>query len=489
MTELKWNHNPRNTPRGGSGTPCDKTEKFCFHLSPEKQGITRIASGVGLWLGRILGPGATYANLKEGYNHGAISSEEGKSELTWEDILDSTIKWCTSRAADKSNNRTEDLYFTEAERRLWKGLMGQNNSVRCSQHGDCQKMMYLVGCILYWIWNGDTRLVKGRSGILGECETIREKLLGDNNQEIISAEDGWKLKKISPSRCEADHNFKDCQLETLSLVVSVLKAQRTLCPKCPYGGINSLLKGVRQPGPGQVMYCKDRSNAPCECLIVNKKERRGGEILLEYEEAATPAAPQKAILLSQTKAKAESTATPKGQGDLVKATEDRRGGLKKDGHVATNPEVEESGSKGQRQVSKQDSKTESSQQVEKQNQTTKLDEQKTLSVAQKEAEVAGSSILQTPVTANRTPDDPTPTAPSTTITSLTNRQAKDINGGGVDSVSSERLAQGLGGFLGVAVMVVASGYGLYRIFGRRRAVNSVSETIRDPQRVGYHMVQ
>ncbi|EUD63830.1 hypothetical protein C922_05788, partial [Plasmodium inui San Antonio 1] len=157
--------------------------------------------------------------------------------------------------------------------------MGGNEEVQCDANGSCQKMISLIGCIVYWLWKDDGRLIIANTKAWSSCDRLQERIFGTGETELFKAHDGWRIKRTYQKTCQADDNFEHCQLEALSVIVSVAEAISKLCPDCPLSGLNSLFNRIKEPGPGQAIYCKPQQKGPCICVYEDRGHGKGFELI------------------------------------------------------------------------------------------------------------------------------------------------------------------------------------------------------------------
>ncbi|EUD63949.1 hypothetical protein C922_05669 [Plasmodium inui San Antonio 1] len=262
-----WRGIPRHpAPRG---LACDNTNqsRFCFRLEqlPPKQ--DRIGMGVSQWISTVEGQAKDYKTQNEGYKKGTLVTDKEGQPVEWGDILDNIIQWCLKRAKDKPNNTSTDKYLGPAERRLWKGLMDQNESLQCNANSTCQKMLYLIGCIVYWLWKDDMRLIDNHDHVWGPCNKLREKILDPQNTIGLDPANTWSIIDRYNQRCQVDTGFKYCRMEGLSLVISVVQALTDLCPNCPLTGLKEIFGGLVTMSQEQQLYCRMQATPYPFCVV------------------------------------------------------------------------------------------------------------------------------------------------------------------------------------------------------------------------------
>ncbi|EUD63885.1 hypothetical protein C922_05737 [Plasmodium inui San Antonio 1] len=452
--------------------PCDARsqgeKRFCFHLAPGPNEHNRPALGIGRWIQELVGEHKSYNQLSKGFREGSIKTKNGNQELTWEDLLNSVIKECLKATKDKKNDGTEDKYLTRGERGLWAAYINGQH-VQCNSSSDCQPLLYLIGCVIYWLWADQGQLINNQETIWAGCNRLRKRLIGEEIEGRFRLENNWAVIKNYGGSCGADDNFKNCQLEALSLVIDVFGALRSLCPSCPYQGINNFLTGMRSPGPKQRLYCEPWGRRPDRCVIGPTKGTQG-LTLLDGEEFQQPELENTEAAEAQGEGEGrQGIDGAAGVGDSGKTPE-------QDKEQASHATVETALANGS-QVT-QPNKNEKPEQQEPEN----LDEESRATTQEGLPGQSGSTSITGQSRMESLPAKPA--SPGQHLTPFKEEErSRSLQGGGVASgqekkeenngdhmgdKSNSSVAGIVGGSLVTTVMLLASGYGLYRIYGRRK---------------------
>ncbi|EUD63862.1 hypothetical protein C922_05756 [Plasmodium inui San Antonio 1] len=468
--EIKWNDRIRGTTPHASSCRQDSEERFCFWLNPPDQTSGRPAAGLQTWMDRFGVTGAEYQDQAGGFRGGVIESEQGKQNMTWQDILDSVIRFSTSTATDRASNNSEEEELTLAERRVWKALLGGNATVQCQNNGVCQKTLYFIGCIIYWLWKDNADLIDKDNKAWAKCQSIRRGIFPERDNHLFTTKEGWKLIQRGKRTCQAGNNFMTCEMEGLGLVMSIYEAINSLCPKCPLSGMNEFLNMIQTPGPTQDIFCRKRAGKPPLCQIGQAKEDDSVKLKTGDEDQEVTLPPVQEKLTSNTP-RADETEAPAGRRHPISNTDS----AVESSQERLRQDKDDRGTQGHETQKTMEP------QIEMDNVQDKGTGGNSSTQSQEEA---GRSTIETASSGLRTKHhDQTPTTedklakdPGSSRQQINPEVMTSEAGQGADpesSVKTEEATTGaggeiVGGVVGVSLMLVASSYGLYRIYGRRR---------------------
>ncbi|EUD64809.1 hypothetical protein C922_04849 [Plasmodium inui San Antonio 1] len=282
---LAWDWTPRPSRAATQGSCNPNEERFCFQINKGQRTNQRIEAGVRQWMTTQLKGGESYHHQKARYESGTKIQSKGTSVLEWEDLIDSVVHWCLRRSQDKKNDNSEEKLLGLAESRLWQSLMGARGPIRCAASADCQKMLYLIGCVLSWFLEGNRNILKQAGRGWDPCKRLRSQV--ENSVKTISrGEDNWTVTIKKSAECDVDGHFKDCGSQLVSLVLSVAAAVKSLCPGCPYQVLDEFFGNAFRLGPGQSLYCEAKQGVYNRCRVGNS--RQGEELVLfSYDDQNT----------------------------------------------------------------------------------------------------------------------------------------------------------------------------------------------------------
>ncbi|EUD63902.1 hypothetical protein C922_05715 [Plasmodium inui San Antonio 1] len=247
-------------------TPKEKQPEYCYDLSFKSHRSTRGVRGVSSWLNRWSDLVRNYMELKDGVDMKKFKSENNEGPLEWEDLLHSIVSRCINSAKGRSMNTEEDQYLGEADWDLWRGFVSQNAIIRCQDSAECQRMLFLVGCIMYWLWGRDIRIVNTDSGAYKKCEQLKLNLLKVSQQPRRWK---WVSEKITlgpQELCQANTNFEDCRMYVLSIVLAVANQMREICPSCPMTGLDEIFNEQMFQLAPEGIYCPTKDPSQRLCL-------------------------------------------------------------------------------------------------------------------------------------------------------------------------------------------------------------------------------
>ncbi|EUD64289.1 hypothetical protein C922_05334 [Plasmodium inui San Antonio 1] len=319
----------RCNERGGS--------KFCYGISTQRIREGRTAAGVGMLVEQGLRLKSSYQKQSKGYREGNIASQEARLGLSWTDLLDSIIHKSLEEAKDKSKTGREDSRLGLAEQRLWRGLMGSpTNYIHCNTAATCQKMLDLVGCIMYLIWQDDNSIIDKNHAAWSGCKELEEKMEEMRKEETLSVAEGWKVVQKGKKTCQMDGSFAACRMELLSLILSVANSIRTLCPTCPLSGLNNILNDNLPQGPGQDFYCQTSRSGYPFCNI-DEHSKEGDLVIISRSELGAEKE-ETSIPLEQTPALKEETGDQDQEDQVTDSVSQEQGKISAPSNPkATNP--------------------------------------------------------------------------------------------------------------------------------------------------------
>ncbi|EUD63834.1 hypothetical protein C922_05785 [Plasmodium inui San Antonio 1] len=489
MQKIKWQSLRSQDPDSGYSSGVDRGSRFWFSLSRQGKTPTRNPAGVGQWMETVLEPTDTYQLQKRGFKQGILTRGTTGEDMTWEDVLNDIIKWCLKDAEDKKNDSSEDGLLGCAERRLWRGLMGDWEVRQCNNHATCQKMLFLIGCIVYKLWEGDERLIKTRYQPWSRCEEVLKRLLEEKGTIGLDKREHWKVQQQDKLACAASNSFKNCKMETLSLIVSVGKAIKSLCPSCPLHGLTEIFGDIMQVGPGQKIRCPKRSQGYEFCVVDEKEESEGLELFRNQtsQKAGVSAqllkdvhdSPPQQVTSTYIEGKQETT---KNQNTEQDAEEVREG--------------EPDAGLGSRGEGKGKIEHPKNQEQESLNTQEPVQTDSVPGGSGEGDEVGGGLSMSTV----GLPSEDRKTKNLVVGPEGTNLGTKLLGDSRTEASEKERIEtpgtgsqeeQGIGATVGIAVgvglMLISSAYGLFRIFARRGNTGSIKGRGRGRRGIGYRL--
>ncbi|EUD65743.1 hypothetical protein C922_03991 [Plasmodium inui San Antonio 1] len=451
--------------RGGA----NNNRRYYYVLPKVPTGKDRPASGIGNWLPTLITKGRSYRELKEGMKEGVLVTTTDREPVTWEDVLDSVVQQCIKTDKDRTNDSKQDRYLGPSERRHWKSMMNQSDEIQCEEDSICQKMLFLVGCIIYWLWGGDDRLVTKLDETERACGSIKQRFLRTGPRSRVAVEHGWKIVREPYNVCQAQDHYAECQFEALGIVVSVARSLRTLCPNCPNPGLEQIFSDLVPLATGQQLFCTRKKTEGEVCIIHSEPEDPFLEIMQKEDQPP----PQSGTREVESRAQQETTAAPNlgnpKQHDQTEHSEsDRPRNVKDD-------EAEERGvdTPTKSPITEESSEPRTEQLIE----STEQGKESPTSNNSEQTDNGRKGDPKEEV--SREPDQAWeaqgPEADSITASNYEASKEKIENekteraGAKLSDAGSARPALGWGGAIGIgisiAVMFISSAYGIYRIYG------------------------
>ncbi|EUD63860.1 hypothetical protein C922_05760 [Plasmodium inui San Antonio 1] len=253
-------------------------QKYCYKLPTFQGKYDRTKQGLATWL-NSLGVGTNrLSNQAAGYVKGFLKRGGDRSPLEWQDIVDDIINFMVKNSRNRNNTDEDKGYLGLAETRLWEAFIPREDRTPCNNRSDCQKLLTLIGCVIYWFWEQGTDLIRKEGVEWQSCKRLKKKFL-DNNKELLTiGKGGWTRIQRSGEVCQSGNSFSQCSVESLSIVLSVSHALANLCPDCPQPGLDHILgdriifedfkcfKCIRKEGQEGLCQRVDQ----CEGQTVNK---------------------------------------------------------------------------------------------------------------------------------------------------------------------------------------------------------------------------
>ncbi|EUD63961.1 hypothetical protein C922_05656 [Plasmodium inui San Antonio 1] len=236
-----WGGQARRPPQTRKECRKDEGTKYCYEV-PQHQGIyNRGNHGVYEWPGVLGITIKDFEEQKRGFKAGSIQLKDGREQLQWEDIVDQVLDVSIRKSKNKAYDGNDDDYVGKIETRFWKSIIQQANGGSCNDAADCQRVLPLIGCVIYWLWKGQKNLLKPNSKAEQKCEEIRAKMLNDKKTVKIIGKDNWSRLQRVEGTCQGRNSFQKCTVEALSLVLTVADSLTVLCPQCPTQGLDRFL--------------------------------------------------------------------------------------------------------------------------------------------------------------------------------------------------------------------------------------------------------
>ncbi|EUD66386.1 hypothetical protein C922_03302 [Plasmodium inui San Antonio 1] len=254
---LIWDGDLRDPTEEKGQCEITNDKKYCYAYPDKgKDSCDRTAAGYGAWMTTLMKGRDQYTELVEGYEKGITTTKGGKNTLEWTDILDGVLtESIRSAYNEKPTENEDDDYLKLPTRRMWKGLMGADNKLPCQNSGNCQKMLYFIGCLLYILLEKDARIIRIKSNSFRRCKQLMEKVLSHPPPRKLTTDRGIYWKREGRNLCQASQSYSDCKLEFLSFLLGISTTLRQLCPKCEQVDLRTLLTKYLNCGKDQGIYC------------------------------------------------------------------------------------------------------------------------------------------------------------------------------------------------------------------------------------------
>ncbi|EUD63916.1 hypothetical protein C922_05701 [Plasmodium inui San Antonio 1] len=461
---LEWKGESRERVHSGNCTP-ESQGKFCFFVPRDgRPNRDRPAQGLQTWMETLQSQGGKFLLKETGTQLKGLKRKDKGGIVTWGALVDEVINWCLSRASNKVNNGKEDKYLSPTETRLWHAVIGRDAYTECNSNGSCQKMLGLVACIISWIWGDDNRLKGNIEHLKSKCDSLKPKFL--KSKYSLEREGPGRIRTHShqQSQCGAGNSFDKCPSEALSLVISVSMALKDLCPECPTTGLDEILGTMLRLEPTEGLFCQASRRTDPSCAIKPCSPTCEGSLYHQMEEEMTVREK-----IPQIHHKAEPTETAGGSAPLgrLKEQEAEKNQMSGDQHRAAK---EQNSSGAEDQGGKVSNRTRHNGDQQLVRAGPGLQRQGTtasIAAGTTQPELASAAVrVEQGITRE---GDPAPPAarPNTEGQSelevqpagASNSSSRGDNGAG----NIQDIGAAVGG-VAVAVMLVASAYGYYRIY-------------------------
>ncbi|EUD63886.1 hypothetical protein C922_05730 [Plasmodium inui San Antonio 1] len=240
-TYYVWFPSPREILTGTEDCEINPGGKYCYHIPSHTKPYNRINHGVYEWP-RTLGiEYRDYSLQKQGFIQGGLRMQETERNVSWEDVIDGILNHSIGSSKNKKNNKTDDTYVGKIESRFWKSFVQNAGKGPCDRAADCQKLLPFIGCVVYWLWGQEERLIKREAKAAKVCEEVKKRMIGGSDGVEIIGDHQWSRIQRGSNSCQGKDQYKKCAVEAISLVLTVANSLKQLCPGCPQTGLDSIL--------------------------------------------------------------------------------------------------------------------------------------------------------------------------------------------------------------------------------------------------------